>query len=164
VRGTTIAELGWGNTPIDLVGFEIDVPWMQGPHVLLTNRHRHAMLMSLADIRTHAAGPGLSEPVPFPMQDHAGVPATGLAMGNVTHVADQGGPLLLSLIRHKETGARELGSRVKGLFLRISEFIDEYDFPDYAYADSDTAAWQEQYIRPARSWLMQVEGLAEFVK
>jgi len=164
VSGKTIAELGWGNTPIDLLSFEVDVPWMQGPHFLLTNRHRGAMLMSLADIVDHAGRPGLTEPVPFPVADHAGVPATGIAMGNVTHVADQGGPFILSVIRHKETGRLELGSRVKGLFLRISEFIDEYDMPDYDYAASSTPEWQNTYIRPARTQLMQVEGKADFAK
>ena len=42
--------------------------------------------------------------------------------------------------------------------------MDEYGFPGYVYENAANKDWQNQNIRPARAWLMKVEGLEEWVK
>lgn len=46
IVGKTIAELGWGSNPVDVVTFDAG----HGPMVLLTNSHKSADLMSVSDI------------------------------------------------------------------------------------------------------------------
>jgi hypothetical protein len=60
-------------------------------------------------------------------------------MSGVLHVADQDNQFLLALRRDLDTGAMELVSFRKGAFFRLSDFISEYNFPDYAYADDQTS-------------------------
>ncbi|MEL6183563.1 MAG: hypothetical protein AAFU79_02995 [Myxococcota bacterium] len=164
VEGKTIAELGWGNTPIDFLGMDIGVPWMNGRFFVLTSQQRSALLVGLDDIERHAGLPDLREPTPFPLEDHAGVPVRGIAMGDVSHIADQNMALMLTLSRSKTRGTLKLTSRIKGLFLRISEFVDEYSFPSYDYDLAANSEWQKKNIRAARTWLLETEGRVEAVK
>ncbi len=164
IRGKTIGELGWGNQPIDLIPLDIPLDFMKGPHLLLTNKQRHAMLMAQADLEKHNNLPGLAEPVPFPMESHAGVPITQIPLGHVSHVAEQDAQFLVALTSNKRTGDVELSSRRKGLFLRIGEFVDEYDFPSYEYDTAPNAEYQKKYLQPTRTMLMTDEGLERFAK
>lgn len=164
VRGKTIAELGWGNTPIDLVPLDVSFGDFEERQYLLTNEQRHAMLIAHSDLEAHQRMEGISSPVPFPTASHAGVPVLQVPLGHVSHVADQSAEFLLALTHHKRSGRVELSSRRKGLFLRISEFIDEFDFPTYSFEGSSTPDFQEKYLRPTRAMLMRDEGLDQFVR
>lgn len=164
IRGKTIGELGWGNQPIDLVPLDIPLEFMKGPHLLLTNKQRHAMLMAQSDLEKHNNMAGLDQPVPFPLQSHAGVPITEVPLGHVSHVAEQDAQFLVALTSNKRTGDLELSSRRKGLFLRITEFVDEYDFPDYDYDTAPNAEFQKRYLQPTRTMLMTDEGFTRLVK
>ena len=66
--------------------------------------------------------------------------STPLPLAGVRHVADQDAQFLLALRRDLDTGAMELVSFRKGSFFRLSDFISEYNFPDYAYADDPMSA------------------------
>ncbi|MEM6311985.1 MAG: hypothetical protein AAF754_18295 [Pseudomonadota bacterium] len=135
VTGKTIAELGYGNTPLDVISFAAADP--QGSvsnYVLVVNREMDADLITLSDLTAAAAGPGLSEPVPY-LGATSGVQTVPLPLSGVRHVADQDGQFLLAMRRDLDTGAIELVSFRKGSFFRLSDFISEYNFPDYAYAD-----------------------------
>lgn len=58
-----------------------------------------------------------------------------MPLSGVVHVAAQDAQFLLALRRDLDAGAMELVSFRKGSFFRLSDFISEYNFPDYAYAD-----------------------------
>ncbi|MEO0667142.1 MAG: hypothetical protein AAFZ99_04445 [Pseudomonadota bacterium] len=140
VTGKTIAELGYGNTPLDVISFDAADP--QGnvsKYVLVVNREMDADLVTLSDLTGAAAGPGLSEPVPY-LGATSGVQTTPLPLSGVLHVADQDAQFLLALRRDLDTGAMDLVSFRKGSFFRVSDFISEYNFPDYAYADDPMSA------------------------
>ena len=83
VRGTMIGELGFGNTPIDIVSFHH--PMYQQDVVLVTNTNRSAVQVSLADI-------GKAKPMPFgegvqPVFSSAGVPQYELPMSGTLHLS-----------------------------------------------------------------------------
>ena len=135
VTGKTIAELGYGNTPIDVISFSsADQQGNLSNYVLVVNREMDADLISLDDLTAAAAAPGLSEPVPY-LGATSGVRTVPLPLSGVAHVADQDAQFLLAMRRDLDTGAMELVSFRKGSFFRLSDFISEYNFPDYAYAD-----------------------------
>ncbi|MEM6339542.1 MAG: hypothetical protein AAF729_00205 [Pseudomonadota bacterium] len=134
VTGTTVAELGYGNTPLDVVSFSAaDFQGNVSSYVLVVNREMDADLITLDVLTEAAAGPGLSEPIPY-LGATAGVETVPLPMSGVLHVADQDNQFLLAMRRDLDTGAMELVSFRKGAFFRLSDFISEYNFPDYAYA------------------------------
>lgn len=83
VRGTMIGELGFGNTPIDIVSFHH--PMYQQDVVLITNTNRSAVQVSLTDIAK-------AEPMPFgegvqPVFSAAGVPQYELPMSGTLHLS-----------------------------------------------------------------------------
>lgn len=94
-----------------------------------------ADLISLADLTAAAAAPGITEPVAA-LGDTLGVATTPIPLAGVFQAADQDAQFLLTLRRNMDTGAMDLLSFRKGVYLRLSEFVAEYTFPDYEYADT----------------------------
>jgi hypothetical protein len=139
VTGRTIAELGYGNTPLEVLDFEVmDMQGNAATYVLVINREMDADLISLADLTAAAEAPGITEPVAA-MGDTLGVATTPIPLAGVFQAADQDAEFLLTLRRNMDTGAMDLVSFRKGVYLRLSEFVAEYNFPDYDYADTQYA-------------------------
>jgi hypothetical protein len=74
-RGRTVAELGWGNSPIDMVAYERD----RDRYVLVSNARRPLMRIACRDIDTQQP---LTEP-----QEPVGVPRDELPHEGVSHLA-----------------------------------------------------------------------------
>lgn len=139
VSGKTIAELGYGNTPLEVLSFTAFDP--QGnaqPLVLVINREMDADLIAFPALEAAAAGPGLAEPIAY-LGATAGVETTPIPLSGVFQAADQDSQFLVTLRRNLDTGAMDLVSFRKGVYLRLSEFVSEYNFPDYQYADNQFA-------------------------
>ncbi len=136
ITGRTIAELGYGNTPLEVLDFQVmDREGNAATYVLVINREMDADLISLADLTAAAAGPGITEPIAA-LGDTKGVATTPLPMSGVMQAADQDAQFLLTLRRNMDTGAMDLVSFRKGAYFRLSDFVSEYNFPDYQYADN----------------------------
>ncbi|MEL6976019.1 MAG: hypothetical protein AAGL29_11560, partial [Bacteroidota bacterium] len=71
---------------------------------------------------------------------------------NVMQVDIQNAQMLGMVRRNIETGDIDLVSELTGTFLRLSDFISEYDFPDYEYPE--TQAGTKQY----HDMVKQMEG------
>ena len=156
VRGKTVAELGYGNTPLEVVRF--DAMSMSGesePFVLVVNRERAADLIRLADLEEGHAGDGLEVPV---QSVKAGVPTQSTPLAGVVQMADQDPQYLLALQRNLDTGSLDLVSFRKGAYLRLSNFVSEYNFADYEYTPEGAPIRQFQNI------LKVDEGFPELVR
>jgi hypothetical protein len=162
VRGKTIAELGFGNTPLDVIPFAIEYQGKKSEWVMVANSAKAADLISLPDIVNAAKGEGLSAPVKAPFAQHAGVRAIQLPMTNLQKILDQGPQFLLALRRDAESGDLQLVSIRKGAFFRLSDHVNEYDFASYAYPESDK--FQQEYIRPFHKMMKADEGHAALIK
>jgi hypothetical protein len=139
ISGRTIAELGYGNTPLEVLDFQVmDRQGNAATYVLVINREMDADLISLADLTAAAAAPGITEPIPY-LGATVGVATTPLPLSGVLQAADQDAQFLLMLRRNLDTGAMDLVSFRKGAYLRLSGFVSEYNFPGYAYADNQSA-------------------------
>lgn len=132
IAAKTIAEFGWGSAPAGMVMFDAG----QGPMVLLTHSHKSADLMSVADIADAATKPGLSTPIKWPAEPTLGLKSTYVPM-RVAFLDNQDATFFAALRRNETSGAMELVSMRKGLFLRLSDFVNEYDFADYKYPAND---------------------------
>jgi hypothetical protein len=129
----TIAELGWGSAPVDMVNFDTE----QGPMVLLVNSHKSADLMAVADIANYAEKPGLATPIKWPTDPLLGLKSTYIPISGVAQLSVQDKDFLGVLRRNEESGAMELVSVRKGAFLRLSDFVNEYDFANFRYSAND---------------------------
>ncbi len=102
VKGSTIAELGFGNTPLDMIQFD-----KQGePYVLILNSRRGGMRIKAADIE--AARPitddkDITFDTPF-----AGVPYRTVPMGGVLRADNYDDENLVVLHRDLATGGLQL--------------------------------------------------------
>ena len=67
----------------------------------------------------------------------------------------QNAQMLGVLRRNIETGGIDLVSELTGSFLRLSDFISEYDFPDYQYPES------QQFTKEYHDMSKQMEGYPE---
>ena len=135
VLGKTIAELGYGNTPLDVLSFSATSrQGREEEFVLVLNREKAADLIRMTDLSTAVeadsitakAGPGQT----------LGVTTSIVPMTGVLQAADQDSEFLLALQRNLETGDMDLVSYTKGSYIRISQYLNEYDFDTYSYPDN----------------------------
>ncbi len=162
VAGKTIGELGYGNTPIDMISFS--APGTDGPedYILISNKARDGMVINLKNIAISNAKEGLNMPVQLPQQVTAGIEFSAAPLAGVLHLDNQDEQFFLAVRRNLETGRLELVSIRKGFYFRLSDFINEYDFPDYQYPENDL--FQQGYVRKAHELLKMDEGHTELIK
>ncbi|MFG6489251.1 hypothetical protein ACG04R_21385 [Roseateles sp. BYS78W] len=137
IAAKTIAEFGWGSAPVGMVSFDAG----QGPMVLLTHSHKSADLMSVADIADASTKPGVTTPIKWPTEPRLGLNSIYVPISGVAHISNQDKDFLVTLRRNEASGAMELVSMRKGLFLRLSDFVNEYDFADFQYGPKD--GWRD---------------------
>ncbi|TAD86845.1 MAG: hypothetical protein EAZ99_19390 [Alphaproteobacteria bacterium] len=162
VRAKTIAELGFGNTPLSVTPFAIVYQGQRSDWVLVANAAKSADLIPLPAIAAAATGAGLSTPVKAPFEQFAGVQAIPVPLGNLVAMVDQGPLFLLGLRRDVEDGALQFVSFRKGAFFRLSDFVNEYDMPGYSYPADDS--FQQGYIRPFHAMMKRDEGHADLIR
>jgi len=143
VVGKTIAELGWGSAPVDMATFDAG----QGPMVLLINSHKSADLMSVASIAEASAQLGLATPIKWPTEPLLGLKSISIPISGIAQLSDENKDFFGALRRNEESGAMELVSIRKGAFLRLSDFINEYDFADFKYPPNDNWHGVHQMLR-----------------
>ncbi|PHS68358.1 MAG: hypothetical protein COB12_00450 [Flavobacterium sp.] len=133
VTGKTIAELGFGNTPIDLIGFMAqDMEQNKYPVIYLSNKNQAAQVISLNQLTEGNKKEGLTTFTGF---KKAGVEAFDVPVTSTLQVADQDGYHLLTIRRDLVSGNIELVSVMKNLYYRLSDFESEFEFPDYNYPE-----------------------------
>ena len=160
ITGKTVAELGYGNTPLDVIDFAAsDIEGNVQHYVLIVNREMDADLIPMDILRTGAAEEGITTPVPY-LGATSGLKTTPVPLSGVLHAADQNNQFILAMRRNLETGAMELISFRKGSFFRLSGFISEYNFPDYQYQDNQFA----QGVRMFQNMLKTDEGFSDQVR
>jgi len=153
VKATTIAELGWGSAPVDMVAF--DTP--QGPQLLLANSAKSADLMALSAVAAAAKQPSLSTPIQVPASPLEGLKSTYLPLTGLAQMSLQDTQFIGALRREPATGAMQLVSFRVGAFLRVSDFVNEYDFDDFRYRDGDP-------FRDAHAVMRTDEGYPELAR
>ena len=125
----------------------VSLDYGQGQMVLLANSHKAADLLSVAAIAKAAAAPGLTTPIKWPSEPLLGVRSTYIPMPGIAQLDTQDDKFLGVLRRDEASGVMELVSLHKGLFLRLSDFVNEYDFEDFKYGPNDPWRSVHQMLR-----------------
>lgn len=131
IKGKTIAELGYGNTPLDVINFKAPNEKQQlEDYILVINKQISADLIKVADIAEASKKEGLSKQE---MRGKAGVVSRPLPLTGVMQAANQDEQFIATLKRNIRTGDVDLVSFRKGAYLRLNDYISEYNFKDYKY-------------------------------
>jgi len=150
VKGKTIAELGFGNTPSDIISFMTQEPdGSFDKKILITHKQRSGSLISMKDLAAANAGDGLQGMTMGP----AGVEIFPVPTSAVMHIDNQNQMMLTVLRRNIDTGGADLISKLKGAYFRLSDFISEYDFPDYTYPEEQARTKQfHDMVKPMEGY------------
>ncbi|MEM8897462.1 MAG: hypothetical protein AAGC85_05130 [Bacteroidota bacterium] len=154
ITGKTIAELGYGNTPIDmLVVTTQSFDGSMSKSLLVTHKNRGGSMIPFQSVEAGANGNGMAGQRAMFASGLEGIQEIPTA--NVMQIDVQNAQMLGVIRRNIETGAIDLVSELTGTFLRLSDFISEYDFPDYRYPESQSPT--KQY----HDMVKQMEGYPE---
>ncbi|MEO0604007.1 MAG: hypothetical protein AAF211_21400, partial [Myxococcota bacterium] len=156
IRGKTIGELGYGNTPGDMVAFTAD-DGMGNPlgALIIQNKNQGAQVIFDPALQAATAGPGLTEPLFFTKED---LGALETPMTAIMQLADQDAGRLLTVRRDLEAGDIEVMSFLKNVYFRLSDFQSEYEIPSYVYPP------EQDGIRQFQNFMKLEEGYPELVE
>ncbi|MEO0616914.1 MAG: hypothetical protein AAFY69_12360 [Pseudomonadota bacterium] len=154
VVGKTIAELGYGNTPVEVLTVTAyNMERQPEDFVLVINREMSANLIKMEDL---AEAPGLTQAFAG-LGDTLGVEGTHVPFAGTLQADDQDAQFILALRRNIDTGDVDLISSMKGVYFRLSDFVSEYTFPDYEYSENQKGTQMfHNMIKP-------IEGYPELV-
>jgi hypothetical protein len=139
VIGDTIAELGYGNDPVDMLVYKAPPQLGGGERILITNDQRGAVsvstaaVLAAAPLTTKATGPTGLDQVPAPV--------TG-----ALHAAVLNGRYSVAVRRNVQSGDWSLMTLNNGSFFEVAESVAEYNFPNVP--DSDTEATNPIHYQP----------------
>ncbi|MEO1661170.1 MAG: hypothetical protein AAFR51_09290 [Pseudomonadota bacterium] len=133
VVGKTVSELGYGNRPLEVLSLTAyNMERQPEEFVLVINREMSANLIKVDDF---ADAPALNEAFKG-LGDTLGVEGTHVPFAGILQADDQDAQFILTLRRNIDTGDVDLISSMKGVYFRLSDFVSEYTFPDYTYAEN----------------------------
>lgn len=133
VVGKTIAELGYGNRPLEVLSLTAyNMERQPEDFVLVINREMSANLIRVEDM---AGAPGITTAFSG-LGDTLGIEGTHVPFAGTLQAADQDAQFILTLRRNIDTGDVDLISSMKGVYFRLSDFVSEYTFPDYTYGEN----------------------------
>ena len=160
IRGKTIAELGYGNTPADLIAYTKKTE--QGKtedFLMLVNFERGSSIIPVSELEAASARPGIETLVPFGQivgLDVVSAPLVGtMRLDNLDEKS------FIVVRRQLEKDALQLVTVGKELSFRLTDHISEYAFPQYSFIGD---AFQLEYIKPVQDRLLVHEGFADHMK
>jgi hypothetical protein len=158
VKAKTIAELGYGNTPADMISYRGKDPSGKPQDMLmLLNYHRSGNIIPVSEIDAANAKPGIDKPVP--VGQIVGVLETPAPLVGATRIDNLDEQFFIVVRRALEKDALQLVSFDKAMVFRLSDFVAEYNFPQYRYDNE----FQLKYFKPTHDKLKKQEGFPELI-
>lgn len=159
VRGKTIAELGYGNTPADLITYSKTEDGQSRDYLMLLNYERVADAIPLSQVEAANAKPGFDSPVPFGQL--AGLEPTSTPLAGAIRIDNLDERSFIVVRRQLEQDRLQLVTIGKELSFRLTDFISEYSFESYSFKGNQ---FQLKYIKPRQDMMLQQEGFADHIK
>ncbi len=159
IRGKTIGELGYGNTPADMISFSKTEQGKTEDFLLLINFERGADVIPVSQVEAASGRPGMDKVVPF--GQIAGLDVTSAPLAGAMRVDNLDEKSFIVVRRQLEKDALQLVTIGKELTFRLSDFISEYAFQEYSFKGN---AFQLKYIKPRQDMLLKDEGFADHIK
>ena len=159
IRGKTVAELGYGNTPADMIAYTKTDQGKTEDFLMLVNFDRGSSIIPVSELEAASARPGIETLVPY--GQIAGlnvVPAPLVGTMRLDNLDEQ---WFILMRRRLEKDALQLVTIGKELSFRLSDHISEYAFPQYSFKGD---AFQLKYAKPRLDMLLKHEGFADQIK
>lgn len=123
VVGDTIAELGNGNGPVDMLVYTASPRQGGGDRILITNDQRGAVSVSAALVAT-------AEPIKQKSPAGTGLDQTQLPVTGALHAASLDRAHTVVVRRNVQSGNLSLMTLDDNLFFEVAESVGEYNFPN----------------------------------
>jgi hypothetical protein len=159
IRGKTIAELGYGNTPAGMISYSTTAHGSTENFLVLINFERGANLIPVSQVAAASEGPGINKLVPFGQL--AGLDATPTPLAGAMRLDNLDEKSFIIVRRALEKDALQLVTVSKDLSFRLSDFISEYAFQEFSFKGN---AFQLKNIKPRQDLLLKDEGFADQIK
>lgn len=159
VRGKTVAELGYGNTPADMVSYTRTAQGKSEDFLLLVNFDRVSNIIPVSQLEAAGARPGIETQVPF--GQIAGLEVEQAPLSGTLRVDNLDEKSFVMVRRRLEKDALQLVSIGKDLSFRLTDHVSEYAFAEYSFKGNE---FQLKNIKPRQDVLLKEEGFADLIK
>jgi hypothetical protein len=159
IRGKTIAELGFGNTPAGMISYTRTEQGRTEDLLMLINFERGASVIPVSQVEAASARPGFDKSVPF--GQIAGLDATPAPLAGAMRLDNLDEKSFVLVRRRLETDALQLVTVAKDLSFRLSDFVSEYAFQEFSFKGNE---FQQKNIKPRQDMLLKDEGFADQIK
>ena len=159
VRGKTIGELGYGNTPADMISYSVTADGKKTDELMLVNFNRVSNIIPVDELAAAEARPGIETQVPF--GQITGVNVRQAPLAGVLRIDNLDDASFVMIRRELERDQLQLVSMGKDLSFRLSDHVSEYAFPEFSFKGN---AFQLKYIKPRQDELLKAEGFPDLVK
>lgn len=159
VRGKTVAELGYGNTPAGLIAYSMTTQGGSKDFLMLVNYNRVSNVIPVAELDAARIRPGIEKQVPFGQV--TGVNVMEAPLAGAMRLDNLDDKSFIMVRRELQHDALQLVSMGKDLSFRLSDHVSEYAFPDFSFKGN---AFQQQNIKPRQDLLLKDEELSDMIK
>ena len=159
IRGKTIAELGYGNTPADMISYSKTEQGKTENFLLLINFERGANVIPVSQVEAASSRPGMDKLVPY--GQIAGMDVTSAPLAGALRVDNLDEKSFIVVRRQLEKDALQLVTIGKELSFRLSDHLSEYAFEEFSFKDD---AFQLKYVKPRLDMIMKDEGFADHIE
>ena len=159
IRGKTVAELGYGNTPADMISYSRTEQGKTEDFLLLANFDRVSNVIPVSQLEATGSRPGMDKQVPF--GQIAGVEVMQAPLAGTLRLDNLDEKSFVVVRRRLEKDALQLVSIGKELSFRLTDHVSEYAFAEYSFKGDN---FQLQNIKPRQDMLLKDEGFPDLIK
>jgi hypothetical protein len=159
VRGKTIAELGYGNTPADMITYTKTEQGKNQEYLMLLSFERGASVIAMSQVEAATRRPGFETPVPY--GQIAGVETTPAPLAGAMRLDNLDDQSFIVLRRRLANDALQLVTVSKDLSFRFTDFLSEYTFKSYTFKGNE---FQLKYAKPRLDVMLRQEDFADEIK
>ena len=159
IRGKTIAELGYGNTPAGLIAYTKTDQGKTENFLVLVNFERGSSIIPVSELEAASARPGIEKIVPY--GQIAGLNVMSAPLSGTMRLDNLDEQSFIVVRRQLEKDALQLVTVGKGLSFRLTDHLSEYAFPQFSFKADE---FQLKYAKPFLDELLQREGFADHIK
>ena len=159
IRGKTIAELGYGNTPADMIAYTKTDQGKAEDFLVLVNFERGASVIPVSQVEAASSRPGIETMVPY--GQIAGLDAASIPFAGALRLDNLDDQSFILVRRQLEKDELQLVTISKDLSFRLSDHLSEYAFPEFSFNGN---SFQLKNVKPRLDVIMEREGFADHIK
>jgi hypothetical protein len=159
IRGKTIAELGYGNTPADMIAYTKTNEGKTEEFLMLVNFERGSSIIPVSELEAASARPGIEKIVPY--GQIAGLNVMPAPLVGTLRIDNFDEQWFVVVRRFLEKDTLQLVTIGKDLSFRLTDHISEYSFSQYSFKRDE---FQLKYAKPRVDMLLEHEGFADKIE